>query len=62
VLLENNKWYVEYTERKNWERFLEHFKIEGAKWGGSKCTELHNPIQIVEYKEGTKEDETRVYD
>lgn len=33
LLLENNKWYVGYTERKNGERFLEHFKIEGAKWG-----------------------------
>ena len=43
--------------KKEWRKI---FKIEGAKWGGSKWTELHNPIQIVEYKEGTKEDETRV--
>jgi predicted GIY-YIG superfamily endonuclease len=52
LLLEQGKIYVGYTERENGERFLEHFNGDGAKW-----TQKYKPIQVLEFKPGTKEDE-----
>jgi predicted GIY-YIG superfamily endonuclease len=55
LLLEQNKWYIGYTDRKNGERFIEHFTGIGAKW-----TQLYKPIQVMEWREGTIEDENIV--
>lgn len=60
LLLEHEKWYIGYTERENGERFLEHFKIEGAKYPGAKWTQLHNPLQVMEFRKGTKDDENEL--
>jgi predicted GIY-YIG superfamily endonuclease len=53
--LEYGKFYVGYTERENGERFLEHFSNEGAEW-----TKKYKPIQLLEWREGTKDDENAV--
>lgn len=53
--LENGKFYVGYTERENGERFIEHFSDEGAEW-----TKKYKPIQVLEFREGTKDDENIV--
>lgn len=55
LLLEKEKYYVGYTERENGERFMEHFSNEGAAW-----TKKYKPIQVLEYREGTKDDEDKV--
>lgn len=52
LLLENNKFYVGYTNRPNGERFLEHFTDNGAMW-----TKTHKPIEVVYFGEGNLEDE-----
>lgn len=52
LLLENNKWYVGYTNRINGDRFLEHFDEKGSEW-----TKLHKPIQVMLFKEGSIDDE-----
>ncbi|AYV76838.1 MAG: DNA primase [Barrevirus sp.] len=52
LLLKNRKWYIGYTNRRNGERFDEHFIGKGAKW-----TMEYKPIQLVECMEGTEEDE-----
>lgn len=40
--LENDKWYIGYTKRVNYDRILEHFSNNGSKW-----TKVHKPIQLV---------------
>ena len=55
LLLEKEKWYIGYTERKDGERFQEHFTGEGSKW-----TQLYKPIQVIEWREGTLEDENKI--
>lgn len=55
LLLEKNKWYIGYTERKDGERFDEHFSGQGSVW-----TQLYKPIQVMEWRDGTMEDENRV--
>lgn len=53
--LEKGKYYVGFTERKDGERFNEHFAGEGSKW-----TKIYKPIQVLEWRRGTLEDEDRV--
>lgn len=55
LLLEKGKWYVGHTDRKDGDRFTEHFSGNGAKW-----TQLYKPIQVMEWREGTLADENRV--
>ncbi|ARF11873.1 hypothetical protein Klosneuvirus_3_8 [Klosneuvirus KNV1] len=55
LLLEKDKWYVGYTDRKDGERFTEHFTGNGSKW-----TQLYKPVQVMEWRKGTLEDENTV--
>lgn len=55
LLLEHGKIYVGYTERQNGGRFLEHFDGNGAKW-----TQKYKPVEVIEFREGTLEDEKEV--
>src|SRR5665647_802291 len=55
LLLEHGKIYVGYTERPNGERFLEHFNGDGSKW-----TQKYKPIEVIEFRQGTLEDEHKV--
>jgi predicted GIY-YIG superfamily endonuclease len=55
VQLEKDKFYVGYTEREDCERLMEHFEGGGAKW-----TQKYKPVQVIEIKDGTKEDENRI--
>lgn len=55
LLLEENKWYIGYTDRKNGDRFQEHFSGNGSKW-----TQLYKPIQVMEWREGTLEEENKI--
>lgn len=55
LLLEKDKWYIGYTDRKDGERFQEHFQGKGSKW-----TQLYKPIQVMEWREGTLADENKV--
>jgi predicted GIY-YIG superfamily endonuclease len=52
LLLEHGKIYVGYTERENGERFIEHFDGNGSKW-----TQKYKPIEVIEFRKGTLEDE-----
>lgn len=53
--LENDKWYIGYTKRVNYDRISEHFSNNGSKW-----TKVHKPIQLVLFKEGELEDEKKM--
>jgi predicted GIY-YIG superfamily endonuclease len=53
--LEKDKFYVGYTERKDGERFKEHFSGNGSVW-----TKTYKPIQVVEWRKGTLSDEDTV--
>lgn len=53
--LEKSMFYVGYTDRKDGERFKEHFTGNGAEW-----TKKYRPIQVLEWREGSIEDETIV--
>lgn len=55
LLLEHGKIYVGYTDRQHSERFMEHFKAEGSEW-----TKKYKPIELLEIREGTKDDEDMV--
>lgn len=55
LLLEKDKWYIGYTDREDGERFAEHFTGNGSKW-----TQKYKPIQVIEWREGTLEDENKV--
>ena len=55
LLLEKQKFYVGYTDRKDGERFMEHFTGQGAKW-----TQKYKPIEVIEWREGTEADEDNV--
>jgi predicted GIY-YIG superfamily endonuclease len=55
LLLEQNKWYVGYTDRENGNRFPEHFNNNGSKW-----TQLYKPLKVVEWRQGTLIDENNV--
>lgn len=55
LLLEKNKWYIGYTDRKDGERFTEHFIGKGSQW-----TQLYKPIQVMEWRGGTTDDENKV--
>ena len=52
LLLEKDKWYIGYTDRKDGERFKEHFAGQGSKW-----TQKYKPIEVIEWREGSEEDE-----
>jgi len=51
--LENNKYYVGYTENFD-SRMISHFGGNGSKW-----TKLHPPISILEVSRGDKNDEDK---
>jgi len=51
--LENNKYYVGYTENFD-SRMISHFGGNGSKW-----TKLHKPITVMEVSRGSKNDEDR---
>lgn len=53
--LEKGKFYVGYTERKDGERFTEHFTGKGSEW-----TKTYKPIQVMEWRHGTLDDEDRI--
>ena len=53
--LEKDKYYVGFTERKDGDRFIEHFSGKGSSW-----TKLYKPIQVIEWRVGTLEDEDSV--
>ena len=55
LLLEKDKYYVGYTARRDGERFQEHFGGKGAKW-----TQRYKPIIVLEWREGTEQDENEV--
>lgn len=55
LLLEKDKWYVGYTDRKDGERFTEHFTGNGSKW-----TQLYKPVEVMEWRNGTLKDENKV--
>ena len=47
LLLEENKFYVGYSERAVGERFIEHFNYQGSKW--TTCTlHLCNTVHTVD--------------
>ena len=49
--LENNKYYVGYTENFD-SRMISHFGGSGSKW-----TKIHVPVTVMEVFRGNKEDE-----
>lgn len=55
LLLEKNKYYIGYTARRDGERFQEHFEGGGAKW-----TQKYKPVIVLEWREGTEQDENDV--
>ncbi|ARF11227.1 hypothetical protein Klosneuvirus_1_84 [Klosneuvirus KNV1] len=55
LLLEKDKWYVGYTDRMDGERFTEHFTGNGSKW-----TQIYKPVEVMEWRDGTLEDENKV--
>jgi predicted GIY-YIG superfamily endonuclease len=55
LLLEENKFYVGYSERPVGERFIEHFNYQGSKW-----TTLHRPVQVLQVKPGGIEEENEM--
>ncbi len=54
-VVKKGKYYVGHTDRKDGERFNEHFSGKGAKW-----TKKYEPLIVLEQREGTLEDEDRV--
>ena len=52
LLLEQGKVYVGYSERPVGERFLEHFNYNGSKW-----TSLYRPVQVLQYRDGGRQEE-----
>lgn len=55
ILLEQNKFYVGFSERPIGERFLEHFNNFGSKW-----TQIYRPLQVLCVLEGGKEEENDI--
>lgn len=55
LLLEKDKWYIGYTDRKDGERFTEHFTGLGSEW-----TKKYKPVQVMEWKKGDLKDEDKV--
>ena len=55
LLLQENKFYVGYSERPVGERFIEHFNYQGSKW-----TTLHRPVQVLQVKPGGIEEENEM--
>jgi GAG-polyprotein viral zinc-finger len=47
LLLQENKFYVGYSERPIGERFIEHFNYKGSKW-----TTLYRPLQVLYVQNG----------
>ncbi|KAI8897457.1 hypothetical protein BC833DRAFT_41363 [Globomyces pollinis-pini] len=52
LLLQENKFYVGYSERPIGERFLEHFNYQGSKW-----TTLYRPVQVLQVLPGGLKEE-----
>lgn len=52
LFLEQNKWYVGFTEREIGIRIAEHFDSNGSEW-----TKKYKPIQLMHIQEGTPTDE-----
>lgn len=55
LLLENDKWYIGYTKRVNYDRISEHFSNNGSKW-----TKIYKPIQVILFTEGELDDEKKM--
>ena len=55
LLLQENKFYVGYSERPIGERFIEHFNYRGSKW-----TTLYRPVQVLQVQPGGIEDENEI--
>lgn len=55
LLLQENKFYVGYSNRPIGERFVEHFNYKGSKW-----TTLYRPVQVLEVQEGGIEEENEM--
>jgi len=53
--LEKNKYYVGYTERKEYERLDEHLHNNGAKW-----TKKFKPVEVLKFYSGKLEDEDKL--
>jgi predicted GIY-YIG superfamily endonuclease len=56
ILLEENKWYVGFTNRESGVRLKEH--INGKEKGGSGWCDKYQPIKVIEFRDGTTNDET----
>lgn len=54
LLLESNKFYVEFTKGNIQKRIEQHLNGEGTAW-----TRMYAPIEIVSIEAGTKEDERK---
>jgi hypothetical protein len=55
LLLEQQKWYVGYSEREIGPRFLEHFNNNGAMW-----TTTYRPKQVMEIRPGGLNEENEL--
>ena len=55
LLLQENKFYVGYSERPIGERFIEHFNYRGSKW-----TTLYRPVQVLQVQPGGIEEENEM--
>ena len=55
LLLQENKFYVGYSERPIGERFIEHFNYRGSKW-----TTLYRPVQVLEVQPGGFKEENEM--
>jgi|SRR5579872_3935877 len=55
LFLEQNKWYIGFTERDVETRVAEHFEGKGSVW-----TYKYKPLQLIETQEGTPEDEDKL--
>ena len=55
LLLQENKFYVGFSERPIGERFVEHFNYKGSKW-----TTLYRPVQVLQVQPGGIEEENEM--
>jgi predicted GIY-YIG superfamily endonuclease len=55
LILEQDKWYVGYSERPIGPRFLEHFNHNGAMW-----TTTYRPLQVMEIRPGGLNEENEL--
>ena len=55
LLLQENKFYVGFSERPIGERFIEHFNYRGSKW-----TTLYRPVQVLQVLPGGIEEENEM--